>query len=224
MTATVEDLTQREPNEPPEHRREGLPQPQQQSQSQDGRTLRRLNSFDRAVDALLDLIESGNSSPTAQQIAEKSGISVRTVFRLTEDIEQLHAAAIERQIQRTAHLYVQIPATGSLSTRIRALVENRSTVFETIAPARRVAERLAESSPQITKGLAFHHDILQMQVAELFDRELSRISRVRRADALSAIDVAASWETWDHLRRIQGLSVMSSGRVVRQLIEGVLAK
>lgn len=219
MTATVEDLTQREPNEPPEHQREMLPPP-----SQDGRTLRRLNSFDRAVDALLDLIESGHSSPTAQQIAEKSGISVRTVFRLTEDIEQLHAAAIERQIQRTAHLYVQIPATGSLSTRIRALVENRSTVFETIAPARRVAERLAESSPQITQGLAFHHDILQMQVAELFDRELSRISRVRRADALSAIDVAASWETWDHLRRIQGLSIMSSGRVVRQLIEGVLAK
>jgi TetR/AcrR family transcriptional regulator, regulator of autoinduction and epiphytic fitness len=220
MIATVEDLT-KHVNEPPEQQPEPLPQ---QPQPQDGRTLRRLNSFDRAVDALLDLIESGNSSPTAQQIAEKSGISVRTVFRLTEDIEQLHAAAIERQIQRTAHLYVQIPATGSLTTRIRALVENRSRVFEAIAPARRVAERLAESSPQITQGLAFHHDILQMQVGELFGRELSRISRVRRADALSAIDVAASWETWDHLRRIQGLSITSSGRVVRLLIEGVLAK
>lgn len=220
MIATVEDLT-KHVNEPPEQQ----PQPPpQQPQPQDGRTLRRLNSFDRAVDALLDLIESGNSSPTAQQIAEKSGISVRTVFRLTEDIEQLHAAAIERQIQRTAHLYVQIPTTGSLATRIRALVENRSRVFEAIAPARRVAERLAESSTQITQGLAFHHDILQMQVAELFGRELSRISRVRRADALSAIDVAASWETWDHLRRIQGLSITSSGRVVRLLIEGVLAK
>jgi AcrR family transcriptional regulator len=197
---------------------------EQQEQPQDGRTLRRLNSYDRAVDALLDLIESGIPSPTAQQIAEKSGISVRTVFRLTEDIESLHAAAIERQIQRTAHLYVKLPATGSLGARIRALVDNRASVFEAIAPTRRVADRLAEGSPQIAEGLAFHHQILQMQVAELFDRELSRISRVRRPDALNAIDVAAGWETWDQLRRIQGLSITSSGRVVRLLIEGVLGK
>jgi AcrR family transcriptional regulator len=210
MIATVDVL---------QHERE-----QPQPQPQDGRTLRRLNSYDRAVDALLDLIQTGNSSPTAQQIAEKSGISVRTVFRLTEDIESLHAAAVERQIQRTGHLYVQIPATGSLGARIRALVDNRATVFEAIAPTRRVADRLAENSPQITEGLAFHHEILQMQVAELFEPELSRISRVRRPDALNAIDVAAGWETWDQLRRIQGLSITSSGRVVRMLIEGVLGK
>jgi AcrR family transcriptional regulator len=224
MIGTVEDLTQHEQpeqNERPEHQPGQLPG---QPQPQDGRTLRRLNSFDRAVDALLDLIVSGNSSPTAQQIAEKSGISVRTVFRLTEDIEELHAAAVQRQVQRTSHLYVHLPASGSLSSRIRALIENRSTVFEAVAPTRRVAERLAETSPQIAEALDFHHQLLQAQVAELFGRELSRISRVRRADALSAVDVAAGWETWDHLRRIQGLSITSSGRVVRLLIEGVLAK
>src|ERR1700722_20308308 len=62
----------------------------------DGRTRRRLNSYERAVDALLDLIESGNEAPTAQQIAERSGISVRTVFRLSEDIGSLHVAAVLR--------------------------------------------------------------------------------------------------------------------------------
>jgi TetR/AcrR family transcriptional regulator, regulator of autoinduction and epiphytic fitness len=209
MIATVEEL---------------LTQQQEQPQAQDGRTLRRLNSYDRAVDALLDLIQSGNPSPTAQQIAEKSGISVRTVFRLTEDIESLHAAAVERQIQRTAHLYIPLRPTGSLGARIRALVDSRATVFEAIAPTRRVGVRLAETSPQIAEGLAFHHQILQLQVAELFERELARVSRVRRPDALSAIDVAAGWETWDQLRRVQGLSIASSARVVRMLIEGVLGK
>ena len=108
----------------------------------DGRTRRRLNSYERAVDALLDLIESGNEAPTAQQIAERSGISVRTVFRLTEDIESLHAAAVLRQVQRTAHLYVTLPSTGTFETRLHTLVKNRVTVFETIAPIRRVADRL----------------------------------------------------------------------------------
>ena len=221
MITPVGGLMQHEQNGPRGHQPDQL---SDQPQSQDGRTLRRLNSFDRAIDALLDLIESGNSSPTAQQIAEKSGISVRTVFRLTEDIEQLHAAAVHRQVIRTSHLYVHLPVSGSLSARIRALIENRATVFEAIAATRRVADRLAETSPQIAEALDFHHQLLRAQVAQLFDRELSRISRVRRADALSAVDVAAGWETWDHLRRIQGLSITSSGRVVRLLIEGVLAK
>jgi IclR helix-turn-helix domain len=62
----------------------------------DGRARRRLHSYERAVDALLDLLEAGNPAPTAQEIAARSGISVRTVFRLTEDIETLHAAAWSR--------------------------------------------------------------------------------------------------------------------------------
>jgi AcrR family transcriptional regulator len=190
----------------------------------DGRTLRRLNSYERAVDALLDLIQSGNPAPTAQQIANKSGISVRTVFRLTEDIESLHAAAVDRQIHRTAHLYVTIRTTGGLGTRIRALVDNRARVFEAIAPIRRVGDRLAVTSPQISDGLAMHHRLLRAQVAELFERELSAISRARRLDALNAVDVAAGWETWDTLRRHQGLSVPSSAQVVRFLLEGVLAR
>jgi AcrR family transcriptional regulator len=190
----------------------------------DGRTLRRLNSYERAVDALLDLIQSGNPAPTAQQIADKSGISVRTVFRLTEDIESLHAAAVDRQIQRTAHLYVALRTTGGLGARIRALVENRATVFEAIAPIRRVADRLAGTSSPIASGLAMHHQLLRAQVAELFEQELARVSRVRRPDTLSALDVATGWETWDTLRRHQGLSVPSSAQVVRLLIEGVLGR
>lgn len=190
----------------------------------DGRTLRRLNSYERAVDALLDLIESGNPAPTAKQIADKSGISVRTVFRLTEDIESLHAAAVDRQIHRTAHLYVNLRTTGGPEARIRALVENRTTVFEAIAPVRRVADRLAATSPPIAEGLAMHHGLLRAQVAEIFERELVRVSRVRRPDTLAALDVAAGWETWDTLRRLQGLSVPSSARVVRLLLERVLAR
>jgi len=188
----------------------------------DGRTLRRVNSYERAVDALLDLIQSGNPAPTAQQIAEKSGISVRTVFRLTEDINSLQARAVDRQIRRTADLYVKLRTTGGLGARIRALVENRATVFETVAPIQRVADSLAGTSPQIADGMAMLHHLLRTQIAELFERELGRISRVRRPDALDALDVVAGWETWDTLRRLQGLSVSSSARVVRLLLEGTL--
>ena len=189
---------------------------------EDGRTRRRLNSFERAVDAFLDLIESGNDAPTAQQIAERSGISVRTVFRLTEDIESLHAAGILRQMERTAHLYITLPKTGPLATRLRMLVKNRVDVFETIAPVRRFADRMASTSPPIAEGLELHHLVLRTQVAEVFERELKAKPRHRRATALDAIDVAASWENWELLRQGKGLSVTSAARVMEVLIAGAV--
>jgi AcrR family transcriptional regulator len=188
----------------------------------DGRTRRRLNSYERAVDALLDLIEAGNDAPTAQQIAERSGISVRTVFRLTEDIESLHAAAILRQVERTAHLYVALPKTGSFESRLRTLVKNRVDMFETIAPVRRVADRLAASSARIGEGMALQMVMLRTQVEEVFERELKALPKHRRAAALNAADVAAGWQTWDQLRRGRGLSVTSSARVVELLVGGAL--
>jgi AcrR family transcriptional regulator len=188
----------------------------------DGRNRRRLNSFERAVDALLDLIESGNPTPTAQDIADRSGISVRTVFRLTEDIESLHAAAVTRQIERTAHLYVSLPNAGTVSSRARALVRNRSTIFEAIAPVRRVGDRLAGVSPQIADALQAHHLVLRVQIQELFADELKAMSRGRRETVLDALDVATSWETWDQLRRLKELSVADSVRVMDLLVTASL--
>lgn len=190
--------------------------------SEDGRTRRRLNSYERAVDAFLDLVEEGNDAPTAQQIADRSGISVRTVFRVTEDIESLHAAGILRQMERTAHLYVTLPSAGPLTTRLRELVKNRVAVFEAIAPVRRFADRIAANSASIAEGLELHHLVLRTQVAEVFERELKEKPRHRRATALDAIDVAASWETWEVLRRGKGLSVTSAARVMEVLIAGAV--
>ena len=147
---------------------------------------------------------------------------MRTVFRLTEDIESLHAAGVLRQMERTAHLYVTLPTTGSLASRLRALLKNRVTVFEAIAPVRRVGDRLAATSDLITEGLQLHHMLLRTQVAEVFEAELQRMTRGRRPTALDAIDVAAGWETWDQLRRIKGLTVTEAARVVELLIAGAL--
>jgi TetR/AcrR family transcriptional regulator of autoinduction and epiphytic fitness len=189
---------------------------------QDGRSRRRLHSYERAVDAVLDLIEGGVASPTAQQIADRSGISIRTVFRLTDDVESLHAAAVQRQTERITALYVNLSAGGSLGERIDALVENRAIIFETIAPVRRVAERLASGSDLIADGLARHHRFLGAQIGSVFGRELAALPPPVRRDTLHAATVAASWETWDQLRRTLGLSRQASSRAMRRLLHGAL--
>lgn len=188
----------------------------------DGRNQRRAKSYATAVDAVLDLIAELGTVPTAQQIAERSGMSIRTVFRLTEDTEQLHAAAMHRQIERTAVLHVEPPRDGPLADRIRVLVEGRAAVFEAIAPVRRVAEKLALTSQLIFDGLEFHHAMLRAQVEATFDPELDLLGPADRTDVLNAVDVASGWETWDQLRRMKGLTPRASQRVVQILLNGVL--
>ena len=188
----------------------------------DGRNLRRSHSYDRAVDAVLDLISEGSPSPTAQQIAERAGISVRTVFRLADDIESLHAAAVARQTERIAPLFAEPPADGTTEERVRVLVHDRIAIFETIAPVRRVGERLAEASPEISRGLARSRKALRAYVAGAFASELGALPGGATDAALLALDVAASWETWDQLRRVRGLSTTEAAAVVEGLLLAVL--
>ena len=78
----------------------------------DGRRARRQRSRDLVVDALLDLLNAGVVRPTAQQVAERSGVSLRSIFRIFDDVETLHAAAAAEQLARVRHLFVDVAAVA----------------------------------------------------------------------------------------------------------------
>ena len=120
----------------------------------DGRRARRHRSRDLAVDALLDLLNEGVVRPTAQQVAERSGVSLRSIFRIFDDVESLNAAACARQVTRVRHLFVDVPADGTLDTRIDQFVTINGRLYESIAPVRRAALRIAPESVAVQDTLA----------------------------------------------------------------------
>tara|TARA_B100001094_G_C18174738_1_gene797254 strand:+ start:680 stop:1255 length:576 start_codon:yes stop_codon:yes gene_type:complete len=61
----------------------------------DGRILRSQKSQNIILVAIIDLIKNGNLYPTAEEVAKKSGIAIRTVFRHYEDMETLLMKADE---------------------------------------------------------------------------------------------------------------------------------
>ena len=58
----------------------------------DGRVLRGEKSRESIVDALFELVGEGVLAPTAQQVAERAGVGLRSVFRHFSDMERLFAA------------------------------------------------------------------------------------------------------------------------------------
>ena len=187
----------------------------------DGRSLRRARSYEAVVEAILDLLSEGEVQPTAKAVAERSGVSLRTVFRLFDDVESLNAAALARQGERMAPLMTDPPTEGPVEDRIAGLVAQRAAYFEAIAGTRRHALRLAPTSPTIAKGLSQSHRFLRRQVERVFAPELAGAGD-DAGEVLAALSVSAGWETWDALRSGDDLSKAAAGQVVARLLRGAL--
>jgi TetR/AcrR family transcriptional regulator, regulator of autoinduction and epiphytic fitness len=188
----------------------------------DGRVRRGARNRDALVDALLELLEHDVAKPTAREIAERAGVSLRTVFTHFDDVESLYAAIAVRQRERLAPLFDHLDADGPLEDRIEALVAQRVELFEQIAPVRRASLLLSPESPELTRRLAEASRALREQLSGSFEAELAMAGR-GRTELLAALDVSTSWETWDGLRRGQGLSVAAARRSLRLLVTRLLA-
>ncbi len=188
----------------------------------DGRALRSARTRRLVVDVFLDLLGEGEAQPTTQQVADRSGVSMRSIFRLFDDVEALHSAAVAAQIDRVAPLFVAPPVDGSRAQRIDALVASRAQLFEAIAPVRRFAVRLAPTSQPIRNHLDRSNRMLRSQLSELFDAELGKLPAAHRSDVLDALDLVTSFEAWDRLRIVQGRSRAAARRVVGAAVAPLL--
>ncbi len=188
----------------------------------DGRSRRSDRTRQLVVGTFLDLLVEGEPQPTALQVSERCGVSMRSIFRLFDDVEAMHAAAVVTQIDRVAHLVVALEPTGSLDRRIKVVVDGRARLFEAISPIRRMAVRLAPTSRPIRADLDVANEFFRDQLAEMFALELADLSPERRATMLDTLDLATSWETWERLRSIQDASERRARRIVSDLVRQTL--
>ena len=102
----------------------------QKNLKKDGRRLRSITSQNIIVDALLVLLKKGILEPTAQQIADEAGISIRTVFRQIEDMETLLSKMNEKIKYSYKEMIDNTEPKGDLSERIKDLIILEARVFE----------------------------------------------------------------------------------------------
>ena len=163
----------------------------------DGRRLRREQNRVAVLDALVALFAEGTYEPGAAVIADRAGISARSVFRYFDDGDDLNRAAIERHLQAAAPLLDPgVTADTPIAPRIEGFVAARVRLHEAIAPAARAARVCAHRVPVVAEQIRKTRSFLRRQVKELFapDEEL-----------LAAVDALCAFETYD-LLRARGMS------------------
>jgi len=192
------------------------------AQPTDGRAARSYRARLAVADALLDLVTEGVEKPTAAQIAERAGVSLRLVFHHFEDLESIYAAAADRQLERLRSMIKEIDPQLPFEKRLALFVRNRAKIFEYVSPVRRASLRLEPSSPEVKRRMRHAYEIARDQAFRAFSSEIAAFAPNESADTTSALDAASSWEMWDFLRRRAGLSERQASRVLERAIRALL--
>ncbi len=187
----------------------------------DGRRARGDRARSAVIDAILDLLQEGDLKPTAQRVAERAGVSLRLVFHHFTDLEALYAAAADRQFERLRPLIKPIPSDGAFERRLEIFLRQRVRMWERIAPIRRASLRLEPFSKELSRRLDDARTFARDEATAVFRHEIEKFPRPTRAEVVAALDAASAWQTWEVLRRHQGLSVENARRVAARMISAL---
>lgn len=183
----------------------------------DGRRRRSQDSRARIVAAMLELVREGDPSPSAELVATRADVGLRTVFRHFKDLESLYremSAVIEAELMALVHT----PFKGvTWRERVLELVERRGGAYEKVGPFKRASEAHRHHSPALAldsaKMVEISREILRYQLPP----ELAK-DRVR----FEAIDLLLSFDAWNRLRRDQELSPKRATEVLQAMIDALL--
>ena len=185
----------------------------------DGRRQRTERSRNAIIKAATELVQAGVLIPTAQQVAERAGVGLRTFFRRFEDMSTLFVAVDDSIRDEYTELTMGGDRHGTLEERIEHAVEKRAEVYEQnaniilfTASMRWKYEFLRKNYAKVQRGLR----------KDLDDwlPELTKIDKTYR----EAIDAIASFDMWHRLREHQGLSQSTSRKIVATLIKDILVR
>ena len=171
----------------------------------DGRAARSARTRDAVVRALLALISEGELRPTARRIAERAGISLRSVYVHFDDLDDLFNAAAREQRGRVLALTRPLPETGAFEARLEAFTAQRGRVLEAIAPVAKAASVQEPFSPAIAATTRQAKQLGRAEIERVFAGELAGIDPCTRARALDACDALTNSDSWEFLRMHRGL-------------------
>lgn len=191
----------------------------------DGRQTRTLRSRRAICDACLDLVQEGVLQPSADQIAERAGVSRRSVFNHWTDLAALYDDVVAVGMERCAPLREPIRRELPLGARVAKLAAVSARFFEATTPFRRSMAASALVGPVQGEAQRVGRALLQQQrdeIAAIFAGELAQLAAHERAELVEALAVALSPASWEHLRWSRGLSAARARGVMQRSLQALL--
>ncbi len=188
-----------------------------------GHTLRRSERRVSAVDAFIDLVLESGSAPSPEEVAKRAGVSIASMYRYFETLDELRSDAVDRVAERFPEL-VSIPkiGTGDRKQRVSAFTGIRVALHEKLHTLQLLNRKNIQGSPIASKQLDSARLALSDQIRIHFDLELRTLNPAGRDDTVAAISVLTSVESWEQFRRTLNRSPAQTRRAWSSAIDRLL--
>lgn len=173
----------------------------------DGRRLRSERTKQLIIEAFLALLRDAPVMPTAVQIAERAGYSVRSIFERFPDLIALRVAAADYALAQAAALAPARHVNGDRPTRIRSQVETRAGTCERGIALWRVLLSSEDGSGELALRIARSREVAMARIELMYRPELETLAPTERRHTVIAIEALTDIESWARMREMFGLSV-----------------
>lgn len=172
----------------------------------DGRRLRSERTKQLIIEAFLSLLRDDPVMPTAQQIAERAGYSVRSIFERFPDLVALRVAATDYALAQALALAPARHVDGDRATRIRSQVETRAFTCERGIALWRVLIATDDDSGELKVRIKRARETTVSRMELMYKPELAVLSETERKQVLISLEALTDIESWGRMRELHGLS------------------
>jgi AcrR family transcriptional regulator len=166
----------------------------------DGRSLRRVRNREAVLDAAIEIFESGDISPSVDDVADRAGVSNRSVYRYFEHRDHLLRAAVTHAMRRIIpEITLDQIGVGSFDERVERFVGHRLRMYQRLAPITRAAKLAAVSEPIIGEEFAVGRLILRQSFLDHFAEEFAPLGPGDRTRAVIAAELAFQFDAFEFL-------------------------
>ncbi|WP_428660850.1 TetR/AcrR family transcriptional regulator [Reyranella sp.] len=188
----------------------------------DGRRLRSERTRRLIVESYMALVRENAQMPTAAQVAERAGYSVRSIFERFPDLTALRVAVTDYAIAEARVDAALRDLDAPRATRIRSQVEQRAQTCERWLPLWRVLSTDTSQSPDLHQRITVIRQLIIMRMEIMFKPELSAVADSDRRKIALALEALTTFESWARMRELYGLSVEEASAVWVRAIDRLL--
>lgn len=187
----------------------------------DGRRARSERSREAMADALLDLLKSGDLQPSSALIAERAGVTQRTLFNQFGDMDSLVSAVAQRQIQRIFHL-VPVAGTGTLGERVTSYTDGLEHLLEETMHVRWAVVTNPNPEWNGARVVQNAREFMRAHLRDSFTPEFATLDDDGAMLLLDALELETDPVTWRLRRLQQELSADEARECVRHTMLALL--
>ena len=191
----------------------------------DGRRLRSERTKQLIIEAYLALADAFSPRvPTAAEIAEKAGYSVRSVFERFPDILTLQIAAVDYAMAQVTAMAPPTELEGGRQARIQSHVRARAQLCERWLPLWRSLIINQGNSEELKGRIKTSRERVMARLEAMYQPELATVAEGERRQLVIALEALTDVESWARMREFFELSFDEACMAWIQAIDRLLPR